>query len=103
MAWGLKDKVMDVGSYWMFFNSSDPIILRGSLLVACRHLSLVGLQDEYAQLATRYKLYYLQTLRRYILSNDLSSRRKAIAITIVLALDEVSCQPALYREAYTRY
>ncbi|KAH6963131.1 hypothetical protein DER45DRAFT_552516 [Fusarium avenaceum] len=91
MAWGLKDKVMDVGSYWMFFNSSDPIILRGSLLVACRHLSLVGLQDEYAQLATRYKLYYLQTLRRYILSNDLSSRRKAVAITTVLALDETAC------------
>ncbi|WZH45440.1 uncharacterized protein QYS62_006499 [Fusarium acuminatum] len=91
LAWGLKDKVMDVGSYWMFFNASDPIILRGFLLVSCRHLSLVGLQDEYTQLAMRYKLYYLQTLRGYILSDDISVRRKAVAITTVLALDEMAC------------
>lgn len=103
LAWGLKDKVMDVGSYWMFFNASDPMMLRGFLLVACRHLSLVGLQDEYTQLAMRYKLYYLQTLRGYILSNDISVRRKAVAITTVLALDEVSCQSALYQKVYTRY
>jgi hypothetical protein len=103
MAWGLKDKVMDVGSYWMFFIASDPIILRGFLLVACRHLSLVGLQDEYTQLATHYNLYYLQTLRRYIQSDDISLRREAVAITTVLALDEVSCQSALYRKGCTRY
>jgi hypothetical protein len=103
MAWGLKDKVMDVGSYWMFFIASDPIILRGFLLVACRHLSLVGLQDEYTQLATHYSLYYLQTLRRYIQSDDISLRREAVAITTILALDEVSCQSALYRKGCTRY
>ncbi|KAM0250800.1 hypothetical protein ACHAP5_002017 [Fusarium lateritium] len=88
MASGFKDKVMDIGSYWMFFTASDPIMLRGLLLLACRHLSLVGLQDEYTQLATHYNLYYLQTLRRYMLSDDLSLRRQAVAITTVLALDE---------------
>ncbi|KAM0345069.1 hypothetical protein ACHAPU_006955 [Fusarium lateritium] len=90
-SWGLKNKVKDFRSYWMFFIATDAIILRGLLLVACRHLSLVGMQDEYAQLAMRYKLQYLRNLQRCILAEDPATRREAIAMTTVLALDEMAC------------
>jgi hypothetical protein len=90
---GLKEKVMDIRSHWMFFVASDPIILRGFLLVACRHLSLVELQDNYADMAIRYKLSYLQGLQECMFINKPSSRREAVSMTIVLAFDEVSQLP----------
>ncbi|KAF4987533.1 hypothetical protein FGRMN_10318 [Fusarium graminum] len=72
-SWGLKDKVKDFRSYWMFFIATDAIVLRGLLLVACRHLSLVGMQDE------------------CMLTEDPAIRCEAIAMTTVLALDEMAC------------
>ena len=87
---GLKEKVIDIRSHWMFFISSDPIILRGFLLAACRHLSLVELQDQYADIAIKYKLSYLQGLQRRMFVDKPSSRREAVSMTTVLAFDEVS-------------
>ncbi|KAH7184813.1 uncharacterized protein B0J16DRAFT_414254 [Fusarium flagelliforme] len=88
---GLKEKVIDIRSHWMFFISSDPIILRGFLLAACRHLSLVELQDQYAPMAIKYKLSYLQGLQRCMFVDKPTSRREAVSMTTVLAFDEVIC------------
>lgn len=86
---GLKEEVMDIRSHWMLFIASDPIILRGFLLAACRHLSLVELQGEFVDMAIRYKLSYLRGLQQCMFVNDPSSRRKAVSMTTVLAFDEV--------------
>ncbi|OBS24715.1 hypothetical protein FPOA_05255 [Fusarium poae] len=88
---GLKEKVMDIRSHWMSFVASDPIILRGFLLAACRHLSLVELQDNFADMAIRYKLCYLRGVQESMFINESSSRREAVSMTIVLSFDEVMC------------
>ncbi|KAF5669995.1 hypothetical protein FHETE_4678 [Fusarium heterosporum] len=84
-------QILSPREHFMLNHSTDAIILRGLLLVACRHLSLVGMQDEYTQLAMRYKLQYLRNLQSCILTEDLAMRREAIAMTTVLALDEMAC------------
>ncbi|KAI1016417.1 hypothetical protein LB503_010367 [Fusarium chuoi] len=71
--------------------STDSVLLRGCLLAACRYLSEVELRDEYALLAIQYKQYYIQSLRKGLSSRSLPSRRNAVAMTTVLALDEITC------------
>ncbi|KAF4964767.1 hypothetical protein FSARC_7366 [Fusarium sarcochroum] len=72
---GTQEKFMNIRNNWIFFAASDPVILSGFLLAACRYLSQVEPRDECAQLATQLKLHYLRT----------------VAMTTVLAFDEIMC------------
>lgn len=74
---------------WIFFSSTDADFLQGFLLAACRHLSMVNLDGDYAQFAIQYKLRYIQSLRQAISSDTPSSCRIAVTQALVLTLDEV--------------
>ena len=74
---------------WMINSSTDECLLRGSLLVASRHLSLV-FPKEYAELAVRYKLKHVQALRDAISTGGLGASRRAVATALILTYDEVS-------------
>ncbi|KAF5632529.1 hypothetical protein F25303_9396 [Fusarium sp. NRRL 25303] len=87
----IAEQAAEIRSNWIFFVSTDPVLLRGCLLAACRYLAEVELRDEYALLAIQYKQYYLQSLRKGLWSQSLPSRRNAVAMTTVLALDEITC------------
>ncbi|KAF5636103.1 Aflatoxin B1 aldehyde reductase member 3 [Fusarium sp. NRRL 52700] len=87
----IAEKAAEIRGNWIFFVSNDPVLLRGCLLAACRYLAQVELRDDYTLLAIQYKQYYLQSLRKALSSRGLSSRRNAVAMTTVLALDEITC------------
>ncbi|KAF4416358.1 hypothetical protein FACUT_12654 [Fusarium acutatum] len=87
----IAEQASEIRSNWIFFVSTDLVLLRGCLLAACRYLAQVELRDEYALLAIQYKQYYLQSLRKELSSRSLPSRRNAVAMTTVLALDEITC------------
>ncbi|KAI1055287.1 hypothetical protein LB505_009493 [Fusarium chuoi] len=87
----IAEQAAEIRSNWIFLVSTDSILLRGCLLAACRYLSEVELRDEYALLAIQYKQYYIQSLRKGLSSRSLPSRRNAVAMTTVLALDEITC------------
>lgn len=74
---------------WIFFSSTDADFLQGFLLAACRHLSMVNLDGDYAQFAIQYKLRYIRSLREAICSDNPSSCRIAVTKALVLTLDEV--------------
>ncbi|KAI5459603.1 hypothetical protein BGZ63DRAFT_255019 [Mariannaea sp. PMI_226] len=74
---------------WILLSSTDADLLRGFLLAACRHLSLVHLNKDYTQFALEYKLDYVQSLRKAISEGNPSSRRIAVTRALVLALDEI--------------
>ncbi|KAH7141096.1 hypothetical protein EDB81DRAFT_799406 [Dactylonectria macrodidyma] len=74
---------------WMFLSSTDIDFLRGFLLAACRHLSIVNMDENYVQLAIQYKLGYVQSLRQDILANNEASKRVAVTKALVLTLDEL--------------
>lgn len=75
---------------WVLMSSTDLDLLRSFLLASCRHLSLVRLHEEYAELAVQYKLRFIQDLRQVIAPGDISSSRIAVTRVLVLAFDEVS-------------
>ncbi|KAH8658537.1 hypothetical protein BGZ61DRAFT_371055 [Ilyonectria robusta] len=74
---------------WIFLSSTDADFLQGFLLAACRHLSMVNLDGDYAQFAIQYKLRYIQSLRQAISSDNPSSCRIAVTKALVLTLDEI--------------
>ncbi|XXG99422.1 hypothetical protein Hte_005761 [Hypoxylon texense] len=74
---------------WVIFSSTDIDLLKGFLLVSCRHLSMVQLEEEYVEMAIRYKLAYIQSLREIISTEDLSLGRVAVSKAIVLAFDDL--------------
>lgn len=78
-----------VRNNWVLLSSADTDFLKGFLLAACRHLSTVKSEIEYAEIAIQYKLRYIQDLRRTILSDGPSSRREAVTRALVLAFDDV--------------
>lgn len=80
---------------WIFFSSTDTDFLQGFLLAACRHLSMVNLDGDYAQFAIQYKLRYIQSLRQAISSDNPSSCRIAVTKALVLTLDEVRLKSRL--------
>lgn len=73
----------------MLFSSTDASLLRGFLLAACRHLSMVNGEGEYAQLAIQYKLSFIRDLRETIFTEDPLFAGMAITKSLVLAFDEV--------------
>ncbi|KAI0161871.1 NADP-dependent oxidoreductase domain-containing protein [Hypoxylon sp. FL1284] len=76
-------------SNWILFSSVDVDLLKGFLLASCRHLSLIQMDGDYNEIATRYKLSYIQNLRRIIASEDPSLHRLAVSRALVLAFDDV--------------
>ncbi|KAH7303641.1 hypothetical protein B0I35DRAFT_446351 [Stachybotrys elegans] len=76
-------------SHWISLSSAETELLRGFLLASCRHLAIVQSRPDYVQLATEYKLKYIQGLRNILFIDD--SRLKGIAVTraIVLINDEI--------------
>ncbi|CAI0646565.1 unnamed protein product [Colletotrichum noveboracense] len=77
-----------VRNNWVLLSSADTDFLKGFLLAACRHLSTIKSEKEYAEIAIQYKLRYIQDLRRTILSDGPSSRREAVTRALVLAFDD---------------
>lgn len=74
---------------WVIFSSADIDLLKGFLLASCRHLSLVQFEEEYADIAIRYKLAYIQGLREIISTEDPSLGRIAVSKALVLAFDDL--------------
>ncbi|KAF3798180.1 hypothetical protein GCG54_00010526 [Colletotrichum gloeosporioides] len=81
-----------VRNNWVLLNSAHMEFLKGFLLAACRHLSTVKSDREYAEIAIQYKLRYIQDLRRTILVDGPSSRREAVTRALVLAFDDIMIQ-----------
>lgn len=85
----LGDEHRRIRDNWTVLSSTNIDVLRGSLLSACRWLSIVCQETEYAELAIQYKLRLVQDLRETMTIGDLSSSRKAVGKALVLACDEV--------------
>lgn len=75
---------------WLFFSSTDIHFLKGFLLAACRHLSMVYPDGDYAQLAIQYKLSYVKSLRQGISAEAEPPSGTSVTRALVLAFDEVS-------------
>lgn len=80
---------------WVLLSTTDPGFLRWSLIAACRYLAMGRLGDEYADLAARYKLRQIQSLRRAITNASMS--REAVGDAVALAFDEVNHTPSSLR------
>ncbi|KAK4121003.1 hypothetical protein N657DRAFT_648380 [Parathielavia appendiculata] len=75
---------------WAILSSTDLEILRGTLLSACRWLSMVQQETEYAELAIEYKLRLVRDLQGTIRTGGLLSSRTAVSKALVLACDEIT-------------
>ncbi|TEA15687.1 hypothetical protein C8034_v002283 [Colletotrichum sidae] len=80
---------------WILLGSIDVDFLNGFLLAACRHLSIVEKEKEYAGLAIEYKLRNIRGLRESILGDSLTASRSAVTRALVLACDDLMIQDAL--------
>ncbi|CAM1504983.1 Fc.00g106200.m01.CDS01 [Cosmosporella sp. VM-42] len=78
-----------VKANWILLSSTDMDLLKGFLLAACRHLSMVGVEKEYDEFAIQYKLRYVRNLRETISAGNLVSSRMAVTRALVLAFDEI--------------
>ncbi|KPM38265.1 hypothetical protein AK830_g8296 [Neonectria ditissima] len=74
---------------WILHSSTDVDLLRGFLLGACRHLSMVNSEEKFAEIAVQYKLSYVKSLRETISTQSPSSKRIAVTKALVLAFDEI--------------
>ncbi|KAK4096700.1 hypothetical protein N658DRAFT_435552 [Parathielavia hyrcaniae] len=74
---------------WAIMTSTDIEILRGTLLSACRWLSIIQEQAEYAELAIEYKLRLVRDLQGTISIGNLLSSRRAVSKALVLVCDEI--------------
>ncbi|KAK4039723.1 NADP-dependent oxidoreductase domain-containing protein [Parachaetomium inaequale] len=86
----LGDVNRRVRDNWVILSSTNVEMLRGSLLSACRWLSIVHQQPEYAELAIQYKLRLVRDLQETIGVGTPSSRRSAVSKALVLAFDEIT-------------
>lgn len=71
-------------------SSTDAGFIKGFLLVACRHLSLVQSMVEFEEKVFQYKLQYLENLRKDISTQPAILHPRSVASALVLAFDEVS-------------
>ncbi|GAB1312091.1 hypothetical protein MFIFM68171_02301 [Madurella fahalii] len=75
---------------WAILSSTNLDMLKGSLLSACRWLSIVQQETEYAKLAIQYKLRLVRDLQETIGVGGLLSCRRAVSKALVLAFDEIT-------------
>lgn len=73
---------------WVGLALADFGLLNGIFLATCRHLETCYRSDQYARLATQYKVACLRALRQAV-SHD-AAQDGAIASAMSLAFDEVS-------------
>ncbi|KAM0270257.1 hypothetical protein ACHAQH_009498, partial [Verticillium albo-atrum] len=74
---------------WAMFSTTDIDLLKGCLLAACRHLSLVHQESEYEDFALQYKLNILASMRSTTWKGDMAASRSAVTKAMVLAFDEM--------------
>lgn len=82
---------------WTLLSSTNLDFLQGTLLSACRILSVVNkaARREYTELAEYYKLQLLRSLQHAINLGGPTWSRSAINKALVLAFDDVSLPPSL--------
>lgn len=85
----LGDENRRIRDNWVILSSTNLEILKGTLLSACRWLSIVQQETEYAELAIQYKLRLVRDLQETIGMGCLLSSRSAVSKALVLAFDEV--------------
>jgi hypothetical protein len=90
---------------WIIISSYDAEFIRGFLLAASRHLSLVESKTQFEEIAIRYKLEHLAKLRKDVAMQPMSINSRSISSALVLSFDEVrslSKPPAdvVYEERY---
>ncbi|KAH7253676.1 NADP-dependent oxidoreductase domain-containing protein [Fusarium redolens] len=79
-----------IKSNWIVVSSQDLDFMRGFLLVASRHLSMVASKIEFENKALQYKLEYIKKLRQDVSMQPMSMNPRSVTSALVLAYDEVS-------------
>ncbi|EMT72244.1 hypothetical protein FOC4_g10001693, partial [Fusarium odoratissimum] len=74
---------------WILVSSTDAGFIKGFLLGACRHLSLVQSMVEFEGKAIQYKLQYLENLRKDISTQPAILHPRWVASALVLAFNEI--------------
>ncbi|CVK86395.1 uncharacterized protein FMAN_06326 [Fusarium mangiferae] len=75
---------------WIIISSHDTEFIRGFLLAASRHLSMVESNIEFEEIAIRYKLEHLAKLRKDVAMQPMSISPRSVSSALVLSFDEVS-------------
>lgn len=75
---------------WIIISSHDAEFIRGFLLAASRHLSVVESNIEFEEIAIRYKLEHLAKLRKDVSMQPMSINPRSVSSALVLSFDEVS-------------
>lgn len=71
-------------------SSTDAGFIKGFLLVACRHSSLVQSMVEVEEKVFQYKLQHLENLRMDISTQPKILHLRSVASALILAFHEVS-------------
>jgi hypothetical protein len=74
---------------WIQMAISYVGLLNSALQIASRHLYEVYQREEYAALATQYRILSINAVRETIGAQDYPARDPVIATMISMALDEV--------------
>ncbi|KAF4953302.1 hypothetical protein FGADI_6068 [Fusarium gaditjirri] len=73
---------------WVIISSYDAEFIRGFLLAASRHLSMVESRVEFEEIAIRYKLEHLAKLRKDVAMQPMSISPRSVSSALVLSFDE---------------
>ncbi|KAF5626154.1 hypothetical protein F52700_8871 [Fusarium sp. NRRL 52700] len=73
---------------WIMISSTDAEFIRGFLLAASRHLSMVESNTKFEEIAIRYKLEYLAKLRKDVAMQPMSISPRSVSSALVLSFDE---------------
>ncbi|EMT67128.1 hypothetical protein NOF04DRAFT_15993 [Fusarium oxysporum II5] len=74
---------------WIVISSHDAEFIRGFLLAASRHLSMVESNVEFEEIAIRYKLEHLAKLRKDVSMQPMSINPRSVSSALVLSFDEM--------------
>ncbi|KAL7942704.1 hypothetical protein V8C42DRAFT_331678 [Trichoderma barbatum] len=74
---------------WIQLAISNVGLLSTTLLSTCRHLYKVYQREEYATLATRYRILCIRAIREAIAAGECLASDSIIATIVSLALDEI--------------
>ncbi|EXL73871.1 hypothetical protein FOPG_10932 [Fusarium oxysporum f. sp. conglutinans race 2 54008] len=74
---------------WIVISSHDAEFIRGFLLAASRHLSMVESNIEFEEIAIRYKLEHLAKLRKDVSMQPMSINPRSVSSALVLSYDEM--------------